>query len=361
MELGIRARKVIEAPAAIAAATGGGSTTELIRLSPASLDLLRAHGAVPGEGGFFRMFVQDRSGKIAGQLQWEQVNLGIEGALSMQTAAVTLALRGAIAEVQESVQRIENKLDRLTNLLRAQRMGDALGDYRTLDNLASRVRASGRVANADWTTVAAMGPAIGRALEGLRAHIVTLLERDDPTNTPWGRAGEVTHILEDEWLEESLALLAIAEQNFNFWQEIRIAHVRSSERHQLADTIADAGRQLDEQREADQIVLDALIDFATVVADPRLLDGLDPLHARRLRLARDQLDAVVKWFADQRLLDATPLATEPFPGFLQSARHLVGTTQSVAKGLGTKVGQLVVRITPRAGRKALPPPPPDQT
>lgn len=98
MELGIRARRLVDAPA-VAAATGGGSTTEQIRLSPASLDLLRTHGAVPGESGFFRMFVQDKSGKIAGQLQWEQVNLGVEQALSMQTAAVTLALRAAIADV----------------------------------------------------------------------------------------------------------------------------------------------------------------------------------------------------------------------------------------------------------------------
>jgi hypothetical protein len=273
----------------------------------------------------------------------------------MQTAAITLALRAAIADVQESVQRIENKLDHLTKLLRSQRLGDALGDYRTLNNLAQRVRSSRAISAADWSTVAAMGPEIGRDLEGLRTHIVTLLERDDPTNTPWGRAAEVGHVLEDEWLDETLALLAISEQNFNLWQEIRIANVRASEPRHLASTIADAGHQLAQQRAADQIVLDALVDFATVVADPRILDGLDPINARRLRLARDQLDEVVKWFADQRLLDATPLATEPFPGFLQSARHLAAVTAGVAKGVQSKVGRLV-RLAPRFGRKALPPP-----
>jgi hypothetical protein len=272
------------------------------------------------------MFVQDQSGKIAGQLQWEHVNLSVEQALSMQTAAISLALRAAIADVQESVQRIEDKLDHVSKLLRSQRRGDALGDYRTLSNLAERVRSSGQVSIADWSTVASMGPEIGRDLEGLRSHLLALLERDDPGRTPWGRAEELQRILEEEWLEETLALLAIAEQNFNLWQEIRIAHVRASEPHHLGETIDDARRQLAQQSESDQLVLNALVDFATVVADPRLLDGLDPINARRLRLARDHLDTAVRWFAEQRLLDATPLATEPFPGFRQSARHLGRTT-----------------------------------
>lgn len=341
--LGARARRIVDVPAVLAAASGRPDATELIRLSPASLDLLRAHGAVPGAEGFFRMFVQDRTGPIAGQLQWEKANVGVEQALTLKTAAVTLALRAALAEVEASVRRIEGKLDQVTRLLRAQRKGDALGDYRTLTQLAQRVRNSGKISVADWTTVASMGPEIGRDLEGLRSHILALLRRERPGTTAWSRAEEVQTVLDEEWLEETLALLAIVEQNFNLWQEIRIAHIRQDEPRYLTDTVADARDQLQEQRHADQLLLDRLVEFATVVADPRLLDGLDPINSRRLGIARDHLDEMVRWFADQRLLDATPLATEPFPGFLQSARHLVSAVGSVAGKGASKAKTLVFR------------------
>ena len=72
---------------------------------------------------------------------------------------------------------------------------------------------------------------------------MALLRRDEPGRTPWRRAEEVERVLEGEWLEETLARLAITEQNFNLWQEIRIAHVRTSEPAHPADTIADARRR----------------------------------------------------------------------------------------------------------------------
>jgi hypothetical protein len=295
---------------------------EYVRLSPASWELLRQHGAVPGDDGYFRMFVHDNAKKIAGQLQWEKVSLGAEQALSLQMAAISLALQAAILEVQQSVERVEAKLDQVTKLLRAERRGNALGDHRTLSTLGERVRANGRISGADWDSVASLGPEINRDLEGLRAHLRSLLERDKPTRLTWGRAEEVQQLLEESWLAETLALLAVTEHNLALWYELRLARVKEHEPRYLADTIADARRQLDTQRAQDQHLLDALVAFATEVADPRVLDGLDPLNAGRLVRARAELDQLVQWFAEQRVLDASPLDEEAFPRFHESAHHL---------------------------------------
>ena len=330
-----RSHRIFAERVATVASVGAAVQTsrEYVRLSPASRELLRVHGAIPGDAGYFRMFVHDSVKKIAGQLQWEQVQLGAEQALSLQISAVSMALRAAILDVQQSVERVEAKLDQVTKLLRAERLGDAMGDHRTLTALADRVRSTRRISAADWTTVAAMGPEIGRGLEGLRAHVRALLDRDGPGRTPWGRAGMAEGLLEEEWLGETLAPLAIVEHNLALWQELRIAHIGQNEHWYLTDAINDARQLLDDQREADQQLLDALVAFATDVADPRLFDGLDPISAARLLRARKGLDQVVQWFAAQRLLDADPLDLEPFPGFGASTRHLASSASRGAAGL----------------------------
>lgn len=348
-------RTAVDSAVAVASALASGRAgQEYVRLSPASWELLRHHGAVPGEAGYFRMFVHDSAKKIAGQLQWEKVSLGAEQALSLQVSAISLALRAAILDVQQSVERVEAKLDQVTKLLRAERRGDVIGDHRTLSALADRVRRSGHVSAADWMSIASMGPDIGRDLEGLRAHLRSLLERERPSRLAWVRAAEAEQLLEESWLAETMALLAVVEHNLSLWQELRIAHVGDNERWHLADTVDDARRQLESQRVADQQVLDALVDFATEVADPRMLDGLDPLNASRLVRARDELDKIVQWFAHQRLLDAAPLDSEPFPKFLESVRHLASSTSQ-----GVVAASTVVRGAVRRSRKpeqaALPP------
>ena len=341
---------------ALSSAIGAAKTEEYVRLSPDSWDLLRQHGAIPGEDGYFRMFVHDSAKKIAGQLQWEKVSFGAEQALSLQVSAVGLALRAAILDVQQAVERVEVKLDQITKMLRSERRGDALGDHRTLTTLVERVRRSGQVSVADWTSIAPIGPEIGRDLEGLRAHIRSLLDRHDSGRTTWGRAGIAENLLSEEWLAETLALLAIVEHNFTLWQELRIAHVRGEEPWHLAETIADAKAQLQAQGESDQQILDALVAFATVVADPRLFDGLDPVNASRLIRARNEMDVLVRDFADQRLLDAEPLATEPFPKFLESVRHVSNTTTR-GLAIAARVARGAVRRSKKPDQPDLPPNP----
>jgi hypothetical protein len=228
---GARSLRTAADPLAAVASVAASFETrqDYVRFSPDSWELLRQHGAVPGEAGYFRMFVHDSTKKIAGQLQWEKVSLGAEQALSLQVSAVSLALRAAILDVQKAVERVEAKLDQVTKLLRAERRGDALGDHRTLTNLADRVRRSRHISAADWMSIAPMGPEIARNLEGLRAHVRSLLERDRPGRMAWKRAGEAEQLLEEEWLEETLALLAVVEHNFALWHELRIAHVAGQE------------------------------------------------------------------------------------------------------------------------------------
>lgn len=150
-------------------------------------------------------------------------------------------------------------------------------------------------------------------------------------------------LLEEEWLGETLALLAIVEHNLALWQELRIAHIDETEHGYLTDAINDARQMLDDQRRDDQELLDGLIAFAADVVGFRVLDGLDPVNARRLIRAREGLDQVVQWFAAQRLLDADPLDLEPFPGFGASTRYLASSATRNVVGIVSGIRRIVRR------------------
>ncbi|HKY48371.1 MAG TPA: hypothetical protein VJQ79_10365, partial [Acidimicrobiia bacterium] len=282
--------------------------------------------------------------------QWAAERFAPEQMLSLQVAAVGLALRAVIFEVDQSLQRVENKVDQIVRLLRAERLGEVLGDHRTLDALARRVRNSGRISAADWGSVDDLAPKIARDLETLRAHIRASLAEAEPGLITWVRAGEAEELMEEGWLGESLALLSVAQHNLALWHELRIAHVAAAEPSHLAETIEDARAQIESQRRSDQDLLSRLSERAGALVEPRRLDGLDPINVRRLRRARTDLESLIADFAEQRLLDPAPLQAAEFPAFSKSAVHLATTVGRGARGLATGIG----RVVRRPGKPDLP-------
>jgi hypothetical protein len=325
-----RAIRVGNAVSAVgASALGLTGTAEYVRLSPASRQLLSLHGAIPGDDGFFRMFVHD--GKhIAGQLQWQHVSPGADMALSMQAAAVGLALGAAIYDVQQSLERVEAKLDHLTMLMHAELLGDALGDHRTLTGMLAGVHAGRGVSAADWMTVAPMGPELARNLERLRSHIRLLLDFERPARLPWSRAEHAQEVVEERWLRETLALLTVVIDNHAMWHRIRLAHM-APDSPNLEELVVELDREIECQRESDQRILDMLVTFRAKVADPRVLDGLDPISAKRLFRARDDLNHLAEWFAVQRCLDIESESSRTSPTFWESVRHLAGEARALGR------------------------------
>ena len=341
---GTRTIRVASGLGAVAVSTQTIAATgeEYVRLSAASRQLLAQHGAIPGDNGYFRMFVHDSAKRIAGQLQWQHVTLVPEQALSLQVSAVSLALRAAIYEVQQSLERVEAKLDHITRLMQSERLGDALGDHRTLTGLVARVHAGREITAADWMTVAAMGPEIVRSLERLRAHIRLLLKLEEPGRLPWTRAERAQQVIEEGWIEESLALLTVVINNLAMWHQIRLAHI-AHDSSDLVEILDELDREIESQRESDQLILDLLVAFTARIADPRAYDGLDPLSAQRLFRQREELDHLAEWFAAQRCLDIDSNVSKTFPSFWESAQHVAGMAADNAAWLAGKVRALVTR------------------
>ena len=113
------------------------SAAQYFQHTPRSLALLAEHGPIGTENGAFRSFVHNGTG-FAGNLDWQPADLGSQRALVMQTTAIGMALRLAVKEVSDAVARVEGQVDRLVGMFRSERLGDAVGDHRTLEAMVEK-------------------------------------------------------------------------------------------------------------------------------------------------------------------------------------------------------------------------------
>ena len=316
---------------------------EYFEFSPRARKLLEEHRAIPtADGKYVRSFVVDKKG-TAGHLDWKPVNLGPEQALCLQAAAGQLALQAAIKEVVVALERIEGKIDKLTDLAEAERIGAVVADRATLQPLVDRVRSSGKLSSTDWTTVASLGPLIASAVESLRAYMLQQLKDVKDSSLVRIRAGEAEE-LTDRLLRESVALLVVEEQNYALWQELRLAHAVNHEPAATGGVTSDIRQQLVSLTQADQRLVDMLQEVADRLTLPTGYEGLAPLQKGRLRKHVGQLDEMSRWFCEQRHLDDRPSERPELARMPESLGKVGGTVAGAARTMARAIAASPSRV-----------------
>ena len=149
---------------AAGAASFLGQSAKFVQLHPDSVKAIQQHELISGTDGFYRMMTRGADKKFVSQLQWKKADLSPTRMLSLQMIAVQLALKSAIAEVEESVRRVEGKVEEVLRLAHANRSGDVLGDRVTIDRMVAYLDRHGSFSDADWDAIAGIGPALNRTV-----------------------------------------------------------------------------------------------------------------------------------------------------------------------------------------------------
>jgi hypothetical protein len=321
---------------------------EYFEFSGRARELLKKHGAIAAEDGYFRSFVHNGK-ELAGHLDWKPVSLSPAQALSLQAAAGQMALRAAIKEVTVALERIEGKIDKIADLAEAERLGAVVADRATLQPLVDRVRSSGKLSGTDWATVASLGPWIARDVETLRAYILRQLQDVKDRSLVRSRASEASE-LTDRLLKESVALLVVAEQNYVLWQELRLAHTVNHEPAAVAGATSDVQQQIAALKRADQRLVDALQDVADRLTSPTGYEGLAPLQKRRLLKHVSELDEMNRWFCEQRHLDDRPSDRAELARMSESLGKVGGTIAGGARTTTRAIAGSANRLRDRSSR-----------
>lgn len=311
----------------------GESYREYFEFSPQALGALRSYEALPAGDGWFYGAVRNHE-HIVANLEWRPVEVAAEQALSMQAVATSLALQAAVRDVQEALRRVEGKVDQIVALVRSERLGNVVGDQRTLQPLVEDVRRRGTISATEWSTVDLLGALIARDIEALRDYIRRQIGEASTRGFAETRSGALNE-LADDLVGESLALLVLAEDNLLMWQELKLAR-EATERQTFGHALADTRERLTEITQADQGLLDALTSTAGELMEPTGWEGMRLLERQRLGRGGQEVVRSLKWFAAQRNLDLVAPEAE-YPSTAESIGKAVG----IARDAG---GRAVVRF-----------------
>jgi hypothetical protein len=275
-----------------------GQSAKFVQLHPESVKAISRGELIPGDAGFYRMMTRGADNKFVKQLQWKQANLTPTRMMSMQMVAVQIALKTAIAEVEESVKRVEGKVEEVLRLAHANRSGDVLGDRVTIDRMAAYLDRHGSFSDADWDAIAGIGPALNRTVEQLRHHADRTLKSFDPTKPIQDRAEFIVRAVENNQLGETLSLLVVAQESLYKWQRLRLARVEATQPEHVQQVMDDARDLLSRQLVDDDALFQRAREILEAVAKTEAIDGFRIWSVqglqRDLPMLRTDLDRFAK-------------------------------------------------------------------
>ncbi|QZT65612.1 hypothetical protein JN085_14515 [Mycolicibacterium austroafricanum] len=316
-----------------------GQSAKFVQLHPDSVKALRAGKKIPGSDGFYRMMTRGADGKFLQQLQWKSTALGPQRLMALQMVAVQIALTTAIAEVDESVRRVEGKVDELLRLAEANRAGDVLGNHTTISRTLAYLEKNGSLPDALWDSVATLGPALNVTVEQLRNYVTRTLQSFDSELPVKERAALLRRAAEESRLGDTLDLLIVTEESLYRWQRILLARVEDTEPEHLPQVIQEARELLANQLLEDGNLYQRAKQVLDTVGKPDAKEGyrIRPVrelaqHRTRLRgdldnFARARRHQVLAWeeFKNPGIRDATSAR-------VQAVKHNTGRALAAAGG-----------------------------
>ena len=317
-------RAVVNAALVGSTATAWASMSgKFVKLSPSSRKAVATMMPTrSGSPGYFSGALRASNGTIRSFIEWAPVDLGPQQAVAMQQAAMVLALQSAIHEVTEAVERVEGKVDVLNDLVRSQRVGNAIGDYRFLSTLAASVGSGSPLTATDWSTIEHLGAEITRDIETLRAYVRMRLVDGKERTSARARAERLVALSESH-LDEILGAILLCEHNLMTWQRLKIARQMQTEAGQVEPALVAAGKVIELMQREDQQLVTALEREIDELTERRGLEGLAPIRRGEIEREAAALNKTIDWFAEQRTLDTTE-TTVLLPGFRESFEELMG-------------------------------------
>jgi|GEM_PF-2964946 len=323
-----------------------------------AMELLRDNDLIAAGDGFFRSLSPGAEG--GAHLDWLPIPSGAD-VIQLQTAAVGLALHASIKNLADAVERVENRLDELRDLVRSGQVGEVLGHHRVItERLAMIDDPNGQgLGDTDWMAIAHLHPHIVSGLERTRFFIRSRMGLTEPGRMVRSRVDAAEKLI-DANLADALGLLATSEHNLAGWQRLRLDRVVRTEPGHLDAVLADMDSSLALHRAEDQLLVNDLVEMMNALMEPTGLEGLEVLQRGRLIRHVEQIHAATAMFARQRSLDLAHLKHGDLPSWRDSAGLVAGRAAETGRwafGAARRTGSASRRLLPGRKNRRQPPPP----
>lgn len=327
---------------------GDDQAPRVFQFSQRAMELLRNNDLIGAEDGYFRSLLRDGT-QFAGNMDWKPLPNGTD-IIQLQTAVVGLALHASIKNLADAVERVEQRVDELRDLVRSGQVGEVLGQHRVIsERLAMIEDSAGRgIGETDWSAVAHLHPHIVSGLERTRFFIRSRMGMTDPGRTVRSRVDAAERLV-DANLADALGLLATSEHNLVGWQRLRLDRVTRNEPGHLDAVLIDMESSIDLHRNEDQLLIDDLVALMERLMEPTGLEGLELLARRRLVRHVETIHAATLTFARQRSLVMPPISNGDLPSFRDSTGLIASKTRDGGRWAIAQAGR-----TGRSARRRLP-------
>lgn len=297
--------------AAVAANAG-----QYVKLSPASMELIKNSRLISGDPGYYLATTRQTSSSLfAGQVQWRPVSLNHAQLLNVQLAMVMIALRTAIASVEDAVDRVDRKVDAILKLAEADRTGAVVGMYQTLTRMTDHFDETGKLSQADWDSIATLGPGLDRLIAKLRSFVSKSLRDFEPEAPIGARADFLAAVVNQKLVGESLQLLVVAEDALYKWNRLKLARIEATEPDHIAATVESVNRALRDDLQSDAALLREARDVLDAFAAVRPLEFFRRSSAKSMRADADKLRVSLDDFASARRTQVADWADNEMPDF----------------------------------------------
>lgn len=334
---------------AVGAAAGGASvmsqSAKFVQLSGESVKALRVGKKIPGDPGFYRMMTRGGDGRFLQQLQWKPTSVNPQRLMSAQMIAVQVALSSAIAQVDDSIKRVESKVDAVRQLVEASRAGDVIGHEETVARMARYLEKNGSLPDALWESVSSLSPTLEASVERLRSHATRVLHTLDPSQgSVADRARSLRSAVKDSKFAETLDLLIVAEDSLYKWQSLLVARVRATQPDHLEQVIEDSRELLARHLELDGQLYRQAKSVIDAIARRDDRDGFRFRAVQKLTHDRDTLSKALDDFARARRHQAETWAPLDNPGVLKATSATVDKAIESAGHAITGAGERLVKV-----------------
>ena len=305
----------------------GEDSPQVFQFSQRAMELLRRNGLIGTEDGVFSTAAGAITGTTDGIPDWLPLPTGAD-LIQLQTAAVGLALHASIKSLTDAVERVENRVDELRDLVRSGQVGEVLGHHRVITERLRMVDASHSkgLSETDWAAVAHLHPHIVSGLERTRFFIRSRMGMTEPGRMVRSRVDAAEKLI-DANLADALGLLATCEYNLAGWQRLRLDRVVRNEPGHLDSVLVDIESSLALHRAEDQTLVDELIAMIDALMEPTGLEGLELVKRRKLIRCVEEIHIATATFCRQRDLNLPEMDNADLPGFRASTSHVAGKTR----------------------------------
>ena len=302
------------------------------------------------KGGVFSGVLRGDKGRIDSFVQFTQGGRNPLVLSNMATLTATMALRSAVAQLEELVQSMDVKLDRLLEDNRTKALGDVQGLTQVLSRAFELYEETGRITDTAWSQIAGHATALAQAYSQALGHIESLAE-SLKSGSFAGKVDAAEHIADTE-LRFWLVLVAACHANQQRLETLELVHLRQSDPEAVRAHASSIEAAVEERRRSAAVRLQSLLDAMASVADVSDFNRVrSPLRSRQILDSAERTNVLINKFAEICGVDSLLQESVERESWRKSlsdlARTTTATVTSVAKsvpaGLAKASGDVVVR------------------